>query len=432
MFFVYYSFNLCFFLSLVSPLSLKPINLYILIIKKMIMSRLKTRLAQTGSQAGVVVILIAVAIVFYILFLSPQDRAELLGETPPGGPGGSAPPGAKSVLFSSTPGRLYPPSANMVEHTIPSFMVFTVTNADELKRTDSLYVKNSAFSDKKGELIFFFDPRTISDVKLSFNIKEHSGRLIIMLNEYKLFESEIKQASPKPINLPKEYLKAKNSLIFEVSSPGAAFWRFNEYELENVLVSGKVTDYSGALSEQHFSITEGEYENLELGLFEFLPDCPPREEGLVQILINNRVIYTSYPDCGVKTSIELSKEFLKLGDNVLVVTTNTGSFLIDMPKITTFLKESAQPVFYFNIPSNLYDAMYFGENGVVLTLRFADATSIKRGTVDVNGFKIYFEAQDIVYQTFLDPEFLIVGPNSVKIIPQADPIDVVELRADVV
>ncbi|MBW2990446.1 hypothetical protein KY348_01945 [Candidatus Woesearchaeota archaeon] len=397
------------------------------------MNRWKSRLAQSASHAGITIILIAVLIVFYILFMHPQDRAELLGEDTPGtGNGGGPPPGVKSVLFSSTPGRLFPPGANTYEHTMPSFMVFTVTNANELKRVDSLYVKNSAFSDKSEELIFFYDSITTSNVKLSFNVKKHSGRLLIWLNEYKLIEAEITEASPKPIDFPKEYLKTKNSLVFQASPPGAAFWRYNEYELENILISGQVTDYSGALSEQHFSIGNTEFENLEKALFEFLPDCPPREEGLVQILINSRVIYTGYPDCGIKTSIEISKEFLNPGDNVLVATTNTGSFLIDMPKVTTFLKESSQPVFYFNLPGQVMDAMYYGERGVVLTIRFTDATSIKQGTIELNGYKIYFETQDIYYQTFIDPEFLVVGPNSVKIIPQANPMDVAELRADVV
>jgi len=396
------------------------------------MIRWKSKRAQSATAAGVTVILIAVAIVFYILFLSPEDRAELLGEPYPGGGGGGGVPGAKSVLFTSTPGRLYPPSANMYEHTMPSFMVYTVTNANELKRTDSLYVKNSAFSDKSEEIIFFFDPMTTSDVKLSFNVKKYSGRLIITLNDYKIYDAEVESSSPRPIILPQEYLKPKNTLLFEVSEAGAAFWRVNEYDLENVLVSGKVTDYSGALSEQHFSIPDSEYEILERALFDFLPDCPPREEGLVQILINNRVIYNSVPDCGVKTSIEVSKGFLKPGDNTLVATTSTGSFLIDLPKVTTFLKETSQPLFSFHVPSNLYEAMYYGQNGVVLTLRFGDASTLKRGEIDINGYKIYFETQDFVYQTFVDPEFLMTGPNSVKILPQVDPIDVIELRADVV
>ena len=149
------------------------------------MNRWKSKLAQSASNAGIVVILIAVLIVFYILFLSPEERAKLLGEDSGTG-GGTIPTGAKSTLFSVTPGRLYPPGANVIEHTMPSFMVFTVTNANELKRTASLYVKNSAFSDHTEEVVFFYDSKTMNDVKLSFNVKKHTGRLIIKLNEYKL------------------------------------------------------------------------------------------------------------------------------------------------------------------------------------------------------------------------------------------------------
>ncbi|KYK24592.1 hypothetical protein AYK26_03380 [Euryarchaeota archaeon SM23-78] len=395
------------------------------------MSRWKSRRGQSATNAGVTIILIAVVIVMYILFISPEDRAKLLGEEPPG-PGPGPTPGVKQVLLSSTPGRLYAPGINMFEHTMPSFMVFTVTNADELKRAESLYIKNSAFSDKSEELIFFYDPITTADVKLSFNVKKFSGRLIIWLNEYKLFESEVTDASPLPISLPRDYLKTKNSLVFSVSSPGAAFWRVNEYELNNILISGKITDYSGAMAEQHFSIGESEFENLERAVFEFIPDCAPREQGILYLHINNRLIFTSPPDCGVKSSIEISKEFLKPGDNVLVASTNTGAFLIDMPKVTTFLKEIDQPPFYFNVNPALYDAMYFGERGIVLTLRFTDTTSVKRATIEINGYKTFFETQDMIYQTFIDPEFLMIGPNSVKIVPQADPIDVVELRIDVV
>ncbi|HJX05898.1 MAG TPA: hypothetical protein VJ461_04245 [Candidatus Nanoarchaeia archaeon] len=397
------------------------------------MIRWKSKLAQSATNAAITIILIAVLIVFYILFMSPEDRAALLGDDPAGGGGsGGGTSTVKSVLLSKTPGRLYPLGENAVEHTMPSFMVFTVTNAGELKRTSSLYVKNSAFGDTSEEMIFFFDSRTMSNVKLSFNVKEHSGRLIIKLNEYKLFEGEITQSSPVPFDLPQEYLKEKNGLVFEASDAGAAFWRVNSYTLENVLISAKITDYSGAFSEQHFSIGASEYEKIESAVFEFLPDCPPKEEGMVQILINNRPIYTSYPDCGIKTSIEVSKEFLKPGDNVLVATTSTGSFLLDLPKITTSLQGVEQPVFYLNIPANLYEAMYYGQRGLMLSLRFTESTTVKRGTLEINGFKSYFETQDIFYQTSIDPEFVTIGPNSIKITPQANPLDVVELRVDVI
>ena len=392
------------------------------------MNRLKSGLAQSANNAGVTIIIIAVLIVVYLLFLPPQQRAELLGEEQDNT---GILSDVESNLFSDTPGRLYPVSSNTIDHTLPSFMVFTVTNAEELKRTASLYVKNSAFSDTTDELVFFYDSQTIQDVKLSFNIAKHSGRLKILLNNQKIFEGEIEDASPDPIRLPEGFLQTKNTLVFEVSSPGAAFWRVNEYDLKNVLVSAKVTDYSSSFSEQHFAIPLSEYENLEKAVFEFLPDCPANEEGLVQILINNRVIYTGYPDCGVKTNIELSKELLIQGDNVLVATTNTGAFLIDMPKIITYLTQTEPPVFYFNVQRPLHEAIYFGNAGVMLTLRFTDAESVKRGNLNVNGYQMYFETQDITYQTFVEPEFIVPGPNSIKIIPH-DTMDVTEIRADVV
>lgn len=395
----------------------------------------KSKLAQSATSAAITVILIAVLIIFYILFLSPQDRAALLGEnlnTGGGSGGGSGASQVKSILLSKTPGRLYPPGSNSVEHTMPSFMVFTVTNAGELKRTASLYVKNSAFGDKSEEIIFFYNPQTMSDAKLSFNVKKHSGNLILRLNNYKLFEGEITQPSPPPIALPREYLTDKNSLVIEVSDSGPAFWRINEYLLENVLISAKITDYSAAYSEQHFSITDAEYEQLDKALLEFLPDCPPREEGMVQILINNKPIYTSYPDCGIKNSIEVSKEFLRAGDNVLVATTSSGSFLLDRIKLTTYLKQAEQPVFYFTIPAALHQQLYYGRAALVFGLRFADSTNTKRGIVEINGFKDYFETKDMIYQNLINPQYLTPGTNSIKITPQANPMDIVELRVDVI
>jgi hypothetical protein len=289
------------------------------------------------------------------------------------------------------------------------------------------------FSSTKKEVIFFYDKQTTADLKLSFNIKKHDGRLIINLNGYELFDGELTEGSPAPITLPADYLQEKNTLTFSVSEmTGIAFWKFNEYELENVLISGRVTDYSGAFSERHFSLSATEYENLDKALFEFIPDCPPREAGLVQILINNRAIYTGYPDCGVKSRVEVSQEFLKPGDNALVATTNSGSFLIDMPKLVVIPKKATQPIFYVNVPVQLYNEMYYGNRLLVMTLRFADSTTLKQGNVEINGFKNYFETQDIIYQTEIDPEFIIAGQNPIKISPQSDPIDVAELRIDVI
>jgi hypothetical protein len=387
---------------------------------------------QSANSAAVVIILIAVMIILYILFLPPEDRAALLGEDNSGNNGNGGSSSARTNILMKSPGRIYPSGSNMVEHKLPSFMVFTTTNANELKRVDSMYVKNSPFNMQKGELIFYYDETTTESPKLSFNVVKQTGLLKITLNDKKVYEGTLSEGSPPPLSLPSENLKNRNTLTFEVSSPGVLFWRVNEYELESIVVSGKVTDYSAAMSEQHFSISDNEYEKSEKALFEFLLDCPPKENGQVQLILNGRPIYTSFPDCGIKASIELSKELLRPGDNILVATTTEGSFLMDSPKVTTFMRETPQPVFYFTVPMNLMEAVYAGGRGILLSLRFADSTTLKRGVIEVNGFKTGFDTQDTIYQIPLDPDSLLEGSNGIKIVPVAGPIDVVALRVDVI
>ena len=43
-------------------------------------------------------------------------------------------------------------------------------------------------------------------------------------------------ATPNPIILSEESLDYENVLTFKVSKPGLAFWRTNEYTLQNVVV----------------------------------------------------------------------------------------------------------------------------------------------------------------------------------------------------
>jgi hypothetical protein len=391
------------------------------------MNRVKR--GQSANSAAVVVILIAVMIILYILFLPPEDRAALLGESPSGNGNGAT--GTANLLLKS-PGRINPIGSNTVEHKIPSFLVFTVTNANELKRADSIYVKNSPFNVQSGEMIFYYDQKSTKDIKLSFNVVKRSGTLKILLNGHQVFESELSEGSPPPISIPQEFLQSRNALTFQASSPGVFFWKVNEYDLESIVVSAKVTDFSSSVSEQHFSVAQPESEGMEKALLEFLPDCPPKETGQLQILLNSRPLYASFPDCGIKASIEISKDILKEGDNALVATTNGGSFLMDSPKITVFLKETAQPVFYFTAPPSLMQEIYAGARGLVLSMRFADFTTLKRGVIEVNGFKDSFDTQGATYQAPLDPQSILEGSNGIKIVPISGPIDIVALRVDVI
>ncbi len=124
-------------------------------------SRRAIKRGQSAANAAVVIILIAILIILYILFLPPEDRARLLGESPSGSDLGSG-ANSKTVLYSKAAGRLYPAGSGVIEHKFPSFLVFTTTNAGEIKRADNAYVKSTAFSAKQAEVIFVFPTHAIS------------------------------------------------------------------------------------------------------------------------------------------------------------------------------------------------------------------------------------------------------------------------------
>jgi len=387
---------------------------------------------ESAAGAAILVAIIAAMILFYLLFLPPGERIELLegsgglGDPGSGGPGGLL----RGVLLSQNPGRLFPPAPNEVVHTIPSFTIFTQTNAMEIKRKSSLLVKNGVFSDSTPFIDFIFDRTTTKNIMLSFNAKKSSGNLIIRLNGEELFNQELETQSPPPIILPGSMLKTVNDITFEASSPGAAFWRINVHELANIIISGEVTDRSGSIANQHFSVTGAEFDAMEFAELGFLPNCEPEFAGRLKISMNNNQVYSGFADCGVNNKVEVAKEFLKQGDNVIRFVSEEGQYLVDLVKVTSKIAGQAIPIFYFNLPTEAFDLVYYNDVLLFITLRFSDARSQKAAVLNLNGFETSFNIQDLVFQTQIDPNFLLPGPNSLMIIPQGQPVDVVELRVE--
>ena len=387
----------------------------------------------SAAGAATLIGMLTVMIILYVLFLPEADRNALLNDQ--GGHGGGVvigPDGVpiEQILLSQTVGRLYPPSPNEVEHNIPSFTIFTSVNAVELKRTVTLHVKKSMFGGEPVMMNFPFDERNTDSVMLSFNVKKTKGYLIVKLNGQELFNSELNSGSPAPIPLPRSMLKPMNEITFEGSSPGIAFWSANGHELVNVIVSGEVTDRSASTADQHFSISAAEYEVMQGAELSFLPNCDNDLAGRLTISANDKEIYSGFADCGVPNRIEVAKELLKSGDNKMHFISDQGQYLVDLVKVTTKMAGGDVPVFYFNLPNHMFERLYYGDGLLFLTVRFTDMRSHKAGVLNLNGFETSFQMADLTYQTQVDPDFLLPGPNSVILIPQGQPLDVAEIRVE--
>lgn len=397
----------------------------------------RSRRGQSGSRAAVTVLLVGLVIILYLLFLPPADREELLSGVPgssPGGPGGYVPtpggPVSGGVMIADKyVGTLRSESGSTQEHNIPSTTVFTRVNTEEVKFIDSLYVKGSAFSNQDAVFTFRADTGAGENYLLTFNVDEAQGPLTIYLNDNLIFERAVTSRSPAPIKLPQEYLRPDNTIRFTTATTGWEFWNSNEYRLRNILVTGEIADFQGATSEQHFTITPEEFERTEKGVLEFVPNCDSRQTGRLSVAVNGKLMYNGFIDCGILTRQDIAKENLNIGDNRIGFTSSEGSYIIDRIKLVTLLEQEEHPTFYFNLPPDMFQQANVFAGRVVLTIRFSEGNTVKRGSIIINGFQDSFSTQNYFYQATLDPNVLIPNANSIQIIPDGT-LNIPQLRVE--
>ncbi|MDD9953931.1 MAG: hypothetical protein OXR66_06360 [Candidatus Woesearchaeota archaeon] len=436
-----------------------------------------SRRGQHGaSGAAILIAIIAGLMVLYLLFLPPADREEILFGDGQGGPqygapggyGGGAPiyHGAGSggvfrqygptILLTATPGTLRLLTAAVIEHSLPSATIFTRLNTHVVKSMDSAIVKNGVFAQRGLDIEFTATRRAATNYLLSFNVdKAGSSPLRVLVNGHVLYERPVRERSPPPIALPVDYLQdGTNTVTLETDSIGLAFWKPNTYHLHNVLISADLIDVSGSVSEQTFSMPESELSALERAELQFVPECDPRDVGRLTVQLNKRyvrnpvnvsqvlldennrtvqvpnILYSGHVDCGVLFKTDVAAEYLHLGENRLLFASDGGQYVVSRVKVISHLRENDYPVYYFNIPPDMYDVIDHGQQALRLTMAFPDYRGIKSGEVVLNGFVQSFHTPDVGYQALLDPAIITPGPNTIQIVPHVDKLDVREMRIE--
>lgn len=380
-----------------------------------------------ATGAAILVAIIAVLIVLYILFLPPEERRAVLEEEEEGGEGVVTLNMINVSLLEDVPGRLDYIAQDEVEHAIPTVNLNLIVQPRVLKSIDSLYIQKSLFGQEKSNITFSVDePANVENMLLNFKVRESKGRLMVILNGHKLFDSVIRTVNIEPIRLT-EYLQKDNSLVLAVSSPGIAFWSSNRYSLEDLTITGDILSKEGQTSKNMFILSSIEKNNLEKAWLKFMPECKVNEVGKLTVWINDYEIYSAVPDCGMPTpAIEFAPYYLRAGENMLRFKTELGNYLIDIIKVKTKLAAVEYPVYYFELSEERYDAIQSGKSKIRLNLRFVDAIEQKLGRIIINGQLKHIEQTAIDYSENIK-ESVVRGSNSVKIEPQKT-LDIAELR----
>ncbi len=394
------------------------------------MNNKKAQGTSAASATGFIALVVGL-IILYIIFLPPEERAELLGEneTVAGEEKEVSVEDEESILLLEYPGRIDYLKEKEYEHDISAFKLYKTINAQELDTINPFIIRHGLFDEVKKEVPFKIkDLKNTENVLLSFTAKKYKGILTIKLNEINIFENEITTSNPKPIKLKKEYLEENNVLEFSVSGTGAKFWSTNIYSFDDIKIVGDVADISRQESKNIFFVSENEKLNLERAKLRFWPECEQEDVGKLNILINYQDVFSGVPDCKTINMYSFSPTVLHKGDNNIVFKTDKGSYLIEQIKITTDLRELTYPTYYFEINESTYDKIKNDTHDIKLILEFVDDKRDKVMNLNINNRMIYVDTEEADYYKNID-DYAKEGNNFIKIEPLSM-LDIVELRIE--
>ncbi|MFQ5474943.1 MAG: hypothetical protein ACE5DM_03845 [Candidatus Nanoarchaeia archaeon] len=382
--------------------------------------------APTGAQAATLIVLITLLIIFYLLFIPPDIRDQILegaGENISG-----AGLTKNRTLLLETPGTLESIAERDIEHIVPAVFLFATEDAKVLESIPALFVKRSVFTKKDANVTFEIDdPQNVENVLLTFLAEERKGTLIVRVNGGEIYSGKVETMNVDPMKISKKNLVAgTNTITFSAPDIGWAFWRSNMYQLRSIQITGDVTDISQQLSKNIFIVSTTERNNVDRAVIRFTPDCIPGQVGVLNAFVNGHSIYSAVPDCGSPVAVEFNPNSLRTGENTLVFQTDEGNYLVDLVKITSEMKKSFQPAFYFELSEREYDAAKDDEIDYLLKLTFAEGREMKQGTININGQETAVYQPDRIYEKKIN-DFLVKDSNSIKIIPDGR-LEIVKLE----
>jgi len=379
----------------------------------------------SGGRAAVLIAIIALIVVLYIALLPPEERHELLyGENITDDEEAAE----EDMLLLAHPGRLDYLEEEKIEHSIPNLHLYTETEGVMFKKLDSIHVSKWLLGGKSKEINFTIgDLENTEKVFLGYSVKEGDGRLIISLNSKEILNKEIRTA--QPLDLPKEYLKdGGNILKFSVSRSGIL--GSNSYALENIRITGDVSDVSGQTASAVFIVSATEKNHLDYVRLKFVPHCDLSLIGKLDIAINGNNVFSGKPDyCNYALpAIEFSPSHIYSDENTITFSTTAGNYVLDQIKVQSYLKEYTNPTYYFNLDTDLYEDIQDGDEDVNLIMEFADNIARKNLRIIVNSKTFYLDGKDQEYEWDIS-NYVIKGNNAIKIEPLTT-MDIVDLTVE--
>lgn len=372
-----------------------------------------------GRTIASLILVIAILMILYILFIPPQARDDLLGPTDINFNDSDRDGRGRLELLSQSPGLVSPTREFGIVHQIPSVNLFVKSEPKVFSLAQSLSVKNGLFTKAFPSTSFDVDDADLKRVALVFSVRDPSGELRLSLNGNQFYAEDLEASGVKVIEIPLNLIRNRNTLDFEVSSPGLAFWKTNKYALSDVTLREEFERINSQESRQ-FTITSDEKDSLEsaeLSYFQFCNLRLPDQTTTLRIYLNDESVFSGLTRCiSTKQTHEVDIADLNSGTNDVRFVLENGDFTLNEIKLETISDEAKRPTYTFSLSKKQFEDIQDGDRDIYLEMFFEEQERAKRARVTVNEADIILNTEENSFEYNLEDD-VERGTNFIRISP---------------
>ena len=367
--------------------------------------------AQSAVEVTVLILILAAAMVGYIIVLPEEDRNELLAED---SITSSSDDETAGVLLSESPGYVSPSKSTSHTRSLEPVRLYSTTESTPKSLASSISISHSLINNDYKTIQFKIDnQRELEDLSLLFFASESKGPLRIKLNDQLIYDAEF-SSSDLPMKLPLDalttdvnYLELSTGFSWNIFSPN--YYLIQDLQLvQDYLVEDKVATRT-------FSIDDpDEISSITLNYF---ITCNSNDQGILTISMNNQEMFSDRIFCEYlnQRELKLDEDALE-SSNTLKFEITEGDYNIEEIMITEKTKAKDYPSFSFDLDNDLYQDITSGEKDLYLKLTFDDDTSDKEATIHIQEYSFDFNTDALSYErkitTYVDD-----GANTITIEP---------------
>ncbi len=375
-----------------------------------------------GRAMAVILISLAAFIILYVLLLPPDARDDLLGtnSTYQYDRDGARIDGEFRELLAASPGLVTPEKEFGTSHNIGSINLFLKTEPEIIKLANSLSISKSLISSASPKLNFDLESSTDLDkVNLFFTIaNEPEGILKIKINGREFYSEEASRGV-RIIPVPITYLQERNTIEMSVSHPGIAFWKKNDYQLQEIGVKEEF-ERINTKEERRFTISQREKKLLDeakLTFYQFCNSPLVSDSAELRVLMNDKEIFRGQIRCmSTRHTVSIPTELLTAGNNNLIFTLDEGDFSFNEIDVETKSEGDDFLTYIFQVSHSEYNRIRDGSDDVILELLLDSSTKNKNAVIRVNSGDIFMRTTSENYEADITA-FVDQGSNFIRIQP---------------